>query len=138
MEPRSRMKRSGIRDHRSRIPLPPSLFELRRISRSMRARAPLRRHSGAREARTRNPSGRKDCLAMDSGPAPDGASRNDRWEAPAILQKFASSKFSLYKNSELSYVSRNPSGTRGGSRVVTVYGWGAVDADGVGRAEAGP
>jgi hypothetical protein len=45
-------------------------------------------------------------------------------------------KISLYRNSEMSYVNRNPSGTRGESRVVTVYGWGAVDAGSVRHAMA--
>jgi len=37
--------------------------------------APFFRHSGAREARTRNPSCDRLCGPMDSGPAPVGASR---------------------------------------------------------------
>ena len=41
---------------------------------------------------------------------------------------YARHKISLYKNSDLAYVSAIPSGTRGGSRVDTNFGWGAVDA----------
>jgi hypothetical protein len=47
-----------------------------------RGRRAVSRHSGAREARARNPSGGRVGGSMDSGPAPSGASRNDGMREP--------------------------------------------------------
>src|SRR3979411_346599 len=55
------------------------LANLGRIaSRGCKGASILLRHSGARVARARNPSYGRVSGSMDSGPAPSGASRNDK------------------------------------------------------------